>query len=510
VQASLADVTPAGGIRAIEDGTSMMGQSVHMRRDDLAAGSRAAGSRAALAAGAAAAGPAFAVYLALGWVRFSTGAAGNYDLGIFTQAAQRWASGRWPGSSIRSVDNLFADHFSPITALFGLGWRIWPDPRMLIVVQALALGTAVGIIGVAAARRLPPWAAFGLALAAGSAKGMISAASFDVHETVLGTPIMAGLVWALLERRFRAAVWCATALLLVKEDLGLTVAAAGVAWWWLTGERRRGGLLVALGAAGFVVANAVVVAVSPDHRSPYLQFLLGATGNPQGLVGAVMPGGTRWAPAVLFALTAGIVGLRSPLALVALPTLAWRAVSSNTSYWQTYFHYDVILVPIAAFALLDVLGRVRGGDRAAGDGRRGRVVAGVAAIGVVWAAGMGVGKIAAWRPWGPGRYVLAEPQRDAALLAREIPRGAPVVVQQDLGPPVLARVDVRMLASTVPARGEWVLLTTDGDQLGAPVEAKRAWLARQRARPAVSVRMRGAVVLVRLPTIETVQLPTSS
>src|SRR5512146_1426982 len=110
----------------------MTGQSVGMRRDDLVAGPRAvspqvAGPRAvspqvAVVVALAAAGPAFAVYLALGWVRLRTGAAGNYDLGIFTQAAQRWASGRWPGSSIRSVDNLFADHFSPITVLFGLGW----------------------------------------------------------------------------------------------------------------------------------------------------------------------------------------------------------------------------------------------------------------------------------------------------------------------------------------------------------------------------------------------------
>lgn len=442
----------------------------------------------------------FACYLALGWVRFSTGRSGNYDLGIFTQAAQHWSAGRLPASSIRSVDTLFADHFSPITVLFGIGYRIWPDPRSLIIVQSLAMAVAAGIVAAAAVRRLPAAVALALALAAGLAKGMISAASFDVHETALGAPLAAGLCWGLLERRFPLVVWCGAGLLLVKEDQGLTVAAAGAAWWLLTRERRRSLTLTALGVAGLLVANAVIVAASPDHRNPYLQFLLGATGNPQGLEGAVVADGVRWAPAVLFVLTAGVVGLRSPIALLALPTLAWRAASSNTSYWQTYFHYDVLLVPIAAFALLDVLTRPRRTGRARG------LVAVTAAVGVTWAAGMGIVKIASWQPWVPGRYVATDTLADAVALVDQVPRGAPVVAQQDLGPAVISRVDVRMLATTVPAEGGWVLLTPDGDRLGAPEAAKQAWLDRQRARPGVRVFPRGDVVLVRLPGTEWVDL----
>jgi uncharacterized membrane protein len=468
------------------------------------AGPRAEHTTAARLTVATAGGGAFALYLALGWVRFCTGRSGNYDLGIFSQAAQRWAGGRLPGSAIRSADNLFADHFSPVTAIFGLGWRVWPDPRSLIVVQAAALGLAVGIIALAATRVLPPVAAGMFAVGAALAKGMVSAASFDVHETALGTPLMAGVCLGLLERRPRVVLACCAGLLLVKEDLGLTAMAAGGVLWWLTGDRRRSVALVMVGAAGFVVANATVVLVSADHRSPYLQFLLGATGNPQGLAGSVVDGGARWAPAALFALTTGVVGLRSPVAWLALPTLVWRAASSNTSYWQTYFHYDVILVPVAAFALLDVLRRTR--ERPRPPAARRRVLVSVAVIGVCWAAGMGAAKVAAWRPWEPGRYVPAAHLLDAAELVRQVPRGAPVVAQQDLGPAVLDHADVRMLASTVPARGGFVLLTPGGSQLGAPEDLKRAWLARQRARAGVEVLHRGDVVLVRLPAPEAVIL----
>ena len=85
-------------------------------------------------------------HYALGSVRLATGRAGNYDLGIFAQAAQSWAAGRLPGSGIRSLDNLFADHFSPVTLLYGIGWLAWPEAgaTWLAGTDALAAGRVVG------------------------------------------------------------------------------------------------------------------------------------------------------------------------------------------------------------------------------------------------------------------------------------------------------------------------------------------------------------------------------
>jgi uncharacterized membrane protein len=438
---------------------------------------------------------AVVLYLAVGLVRYDTGRQGNYDLGIFSQAAQRWSEGRWPGSAIRGLDNLFADHFSPLTVLFGVAWRLWSDPRALLVTQALALGVAVLVVGAAAFRHLPlPTAAL---LTAGVivTKGIVSAAVFDVHETGLGTPLMAGLAVGLLERRRRVVVGCALALLLVKEDLGLTVLVAGLLWWRLTGERRTGLLLAAAGVVGLVVAFAVVLAVNPEHSTPYLQFLTGASGNPQGLPGTGVTGDHRWEPVLLFAVTAGLVGLRSPIALLAVPTLAWRLASSNEAYWQTYFHYDVLLVPIAAVALIDVLARPPASVR--------RTVVGLAALGV--AAGLGVVKLAAWPLLDPSGYRLSPRLAAAADVAAGLPAGDAVAVQQDLGLVFVDRLDVRML-STVPAGPvRWVVLTPDGSSLGASASAKQAWLAARTDDAEVTTR--NGIVVVRLPAPEVVQLP---
>lgn len=49
--------------------------------------------------------------------------------------------------------------------------------------------------------------------------------------------------------------------------------------------------------------------------------------------------------------------LRSPLALLLLPTLAWRLTSPNPAYWGTQLHYSAVLMPIAFTALIDALRR---------------------------------------------------------------------------------------------------------------------------------------------------------
>jgi uncharacterized membrane protein len=438
---------------------------------------------------------ATALYLAAGLVRFDVGQSGNYDLGIFSQAAQRWSEGRLPGSAIRGLDTLFADHFSPITAVFGVAWRIWPDPRALLAVQALALGAAVLVVGAAAFRHLRWWTAALLVTGVLLAKGIVSAALFDVHETGLGAPIMAGLCVGLLERRRRVVVGCALALLLVKEDLGLTVAVAGLLWWWLTGERRTGLLVAGAGVVGFVVAFTVILAVNPEHSTPYLQFLTGASGNAQGLAGTGGGGGNRWEPPLLFALTAGLVGLRSPIALLAVPTLAWRFVSSNESYWQTYFHYDVVLVPVAAVALIDILARPPAPLR--------RTVVGLAVLAV--AAWLGVGRLAWWPVLDPAAYRLSPRLAAAAEVAAELPAGDAVAVQQELGPLFVDRLDVRMLSVLPAGPVRWVVLTPDGTSIGASASAKQAWLGA--LPPDAEVSTHDGVVVVRLPRPETVRLP---
>lgn len=206
----------------------------------------------------------FFVLVVLGLSRWNTGLVTNYDLGIFAQSAQDYAAGRPPYSDIRRLP-LLGDHFSPILAFNGLAWRAWPDPRVLIVVQAALIAFSAAIIAACALRQLGRWWALGITAMFSIAPGVVAAGLFDFHETAYAAPLLAVLCVALLRRRWRPVVVTSVLLLAVKEDLGLTVMGAACCWLVMgrSHEWRRAILLAALGAVGIVAAMLVIAANNP-------------------------------------------------------------------------------------------------------------------------------------------------------------------------------------------------------------------------------------------------------
>lgn len=80
--------------------------------------------------------------------------------------------------------------------------------------------------------------------------------------------------------------------------------------------------------------------------------------------GAPMPGHIPFATAthtLLWILlpTSGLLALRSPLLLAALPTIGWRFVSHDDHYWGTDWHYSAVLMPVVFLALVDAAQRLR-------------------------------------------------------------------------------------------------------------------------------------------------------
>ena len=62
---------------------------------------------------------------------------------------------------------------------------------------------------------------------------------------------------------------------------------------------------------------------------------------------------------LLLLLSGVVVAVRSPIALVALPTLAWRMLSPNHGYWGPGWHYSAVLMPVVFVALVDAIARLR-------------------------------------------------------------------------------------------------------------------------------------------------------
>jgi uncharacterized membrane protein len=297
-----------------------------------------------------------AAYTVLALVRFRTYEPTSYDNAIFEQAVAGYAGFEAPIVAIKGPGfNLLGDHFSPVIALLGPVYRLFPAAQTLMAAQAVLIAVSVYVVASLALRRLGPWAGGGVAVAYGLSFGLQSAVEANFHEVAFGVPLLALAGAAYVERRHGWVVAWSLPLLLVKEDLGLTVALVGLVLWF-AGERRRGLWLAVAGGVGFLLVLLVVIpAFNPEGSYAYT----GAVGGDRGLVETVLDdAGRKLLTVVMTFAVGGFAALLSPWALLVLPTFAWRFAGDNAYYWGTDFHYSVLLMVVVAVAAIDAMDRI--------------------------------------------------------------------------------------------------------------------------------------------------------
>lgn len=282
------------------------------------------------------------------------------------------------------------------------------------------------------------------------ARGISNLALFDFHEVAFAAPTLIVFCIAIRHQRAPLAYLSAFVLSLVKEDLGFTICAGGIAWLILSRsdrrEKRPGWFLIAAGLAALTVANVVIKMV--NDGSEYSQYFTG-----HNLVSWSSFG--RLVPVILFILTALVVGLRSPIALVALPTLAWRFIGSRPNYWSIYFHYDLVPWAIAVVAAVDGLARAR----ACAYWRRWATAAVAAAIASlslsVWSIGRSGDTLLT--VFSPGASVQQIRQAESA-----IPAGSKVAAINSIGPYLVANYEVYQLDTNLRFNVDYVFYADSG------------------------------------------------
>ena len=436
------------------------------------------------------------------WYAVETSA---YDLGIFSQSAEAWSQGRLPHSQIRGLP-LLGEHFSPIMALTGPLWWLWPDPRVLLVLQAVLFGATAAMLVTCAAQTVHGWLLAGFTALVLTSYASLSAIEFDFHEVAFAPPLMAALGIGLLRRRFWCCLLASLGLLTVKEDLGLTVIAAGVTWLLLTRDnsdqqrdRRRAAALTTLGVIGVVTAFLTIYLVGSSTGEAFHVGYLSRLASPDatGTIGlfqllASLP--ARLVPAAAFAISTLIVGLRSPLILLAIPTLLWRAVSSTQTYWQLYWHYDAVLWPVSMLAI--VHSKTLSPDRLS---QRWKLIVAVAA-----AASLVLGLSRIVGQPGPQNLISPDPKLAALTeLSARLPSGADVAAQDQLAPYLIPRHRVSVLDKTSTQRVDYIFLTDKSvggaTNFRAPLCSRLKLLSTASATFGVTIQYIGHVYLISYP-----------
>jgi uncharacterized membrane protein len=306
---------------------------------------------------------------------------GSYDLGIYVEYVNQVSHLHAPvGDILAPGFNLLGNHFQVAVAVIAPLFRLFPSAATLLFFQALCAAVSVFPVVTAASVFTGRRAGRLIGFAYGFSWGLQQMIDFDFHEIALAVPLIAFSVSALARRRPVAAVAWAMPLVFVEESQGFTVAAIGMVLGTVMAFRPAlpslgwgnvrfapwGGLfLVAWGL--FWSAFAVIVII--PHFNPLHQYYFwkdgGAVGGGQPFsVGSLLTqAGAGWPTKAqtiaLLLLPTAFAALGSPVALIALPSLALRFISANTAYWGTDFHYDATVMPILFIAAAEAIGRWR-------------------------------------------------------------------------------------------------------------------------------------------------------
>ncbi|MFC9857337.1 MULTISPECIES: DUF2079 domain-containing protein [unclassified Streptomyces] len=308
-----------------------------------------------------------ALYFLYSHLQYSRFGSPSWDLGIFEQEVRAYAGLNAPVVDIKGPGYLIlGDHFSPVVALLAPLYWIWPSAEALLFAQAALFAVSAAVVGRTTQQILGGRSGLCVTVAYGLSWGLQEAVKSDFHEIAFAVPLLALVCRALLTRRWSAAALWALPLVLVKEDLGATVAVVGFLLF-LYGRRLQGALLAAFGLLAFVVTVFVLIPAASSAGTYDYWTKIDKNGEQDvslfdSVLGALNSSVKIEMLVFLVGITA-FMALRSPLILLILPTVGWRLLSQDSHHWGMVWHYSAILMPVLFLAMADGIRRSRASAR---------------------------------------------------------------------------------------------------------------------------------------------------
>lgn len=420
-----------------------------------------------------------------------------FDLGYVSQAVWNDAHGRLfrfstaqgvnavlegvDLSQIRHPSWLLAFHVEPALLLLAPFYLLWPDPRLLLWLQAVAVAAGALPAAWLARRALGGWLApliFGLAWLL--EPGLEGAVLSDFHMVAIGATLLMLGLYLLEASRTPWALLCLALAALCREDAAVAVACVGIVRG-LEYRRKGDWRKWALPAAASLWAGVSIGLIEPLFSGGVSAFSARYAWFTTALSGHDVAALAGWlgTPEVLFylalqLLAGGVVCLLAPLQLAAaLPLIAVNALSAFDWMRSGGGHYSALLAPLLLWAA------IRGAQRLKSTASPAVAMAGLAVV-LIAVAGAQV-----WIGVSPLRGGLGDTGREhaAASLAAigVIPASDSVSATSALYPHVSARAEAYWFPSVYGA--EWLALDVAGSTHPLSPTAMRSAALTQLSRP---------------------------
>lgn len=293
----------------------------------------------------------FILYVALhslvGFMRHWAIETRAFDLGIFTQGVWTTLQGHFLYSSIKGGVCLLGDHVSPILAALAPFYALWPDPKNLLLIQAIAAGSLLFFVSSFAQEKTrQPSLALLFSLAYFFYYPTRSALHDDFHPEVLGEPFLF-LAFLSLERKRLVLFWLSLlAAISTKENmLGASFILGFYALIW----KRRGRLGLFLMIASVALLLFDILWVVPHFgRGAYLYrgSYDGLLANPFALIVQRLFSAESLKYIVrIYSPFLFLPFLHLPTLLLTFPVLVQNLLSENPLMRSFGYHYTIGMTP---------------------------------------------------------------------------------------------------------------------------------------------------------------------
>ena len=449
-------VNPSGGVLAGRPESRPSG-SVESQVSDRSADRRRGRTLTALVLAAAL---AYTAFLAVLSIRADAGLQTQMnDLGNADQALWRAAHGDWrmvvSNDLYGELRSRFGIHANVIFLPLAAFYRLWTDPRMLLVLTSLACAAAaVGLHAIARNRLggswwtlLPPVAFF--------ASPMVHDANlYDFHVTTLTAALLVWTIWAFQRDRTAIAYPLLLLMMTCKEDAPFLGLMLGVVLM-LEGRAKRGAIVAGLSIAYLVVVLGIVLPGIDGSVHPQggANRYLGLLEDPAATFANLLQPDRLRVPVYLLAsgLVFGLRGWRFlPLLLPALAAGLFSGTLWTTRITGTY--YWITCEAVVVLACIEAAARRRAtGERTVAPGP----LVGLGLATAVFCCVLSPLPLGAGAWW--QNYAVDGSHKTLAALARQIRASDGVSVQNNLGPHLSQRDDVAAFPRR-SASARWVLL----------------------------------------------------
>jgi len=283
----------------------------------------------------------------------------TFDLGILTQVTWNTAHGRLFETSIDRATNqelvgsYLGNHVRPILIPLALLYRLWPDPRLLLVLQTAALAAGAWPLFVITCRRTgSSWLSLAIICCYLAYPALGFANLYDFHPVCLSIPLLF-MAYLALQTDHNVLFWVATLLALsTKEEMVVPLGTWALVLVLERPHRRTGWILLSIVAAYSLACFGFIIPAFNEGKTyrflALWSHLLGAQAADGGALHLI--GESALMSKVVFMLHLVLpLGLPffpvSPTAMVALPSLLYLLLGRQPELHALGYQYPAVLVP---------------------------------------------------------------------------------------------------------------------------------------------------------------------